>query len=247
MLSALLPLLQSSQALQQVLSPISTIMSAMIEIISPVLDELLTPLVGILKVIGVTLGKVLVPILKILTPVILLLANTFIWLYNKIFVPIANGLIELGTMIYNAIAKVWNWIADAINKTLGWAGVHITKMEELDAAAMKLEEIDMEDLVYGMGEDAAKAVGELAVREKESEGRMYGGAPSAAAAGYSAPSAEAAGYAAPTKPQQTMIFQPILKFEKTWIGDKKVLTDAVLDAYNEIRRRAGFATGGVMP
>lgn len=245
--SALLPLIQSSQALQQVLSPISTIMSAMIEVLSPILDELLMPLVGILKVIGVTLGKVLVPVLKALQPIIMFVAKAFVWLYNNIFLPIANALIDVFTTVYNTIAKIWNWIADTVNKWLGWAGVHLGKMEEMDAAAMKLEKIDMEDLVYGLGEGAAEAVGELAVREKESEGRMYGGAPSAAAAGYSAPSAEAAGYAAPTKPQQTMIFQPILKFEKTWIGDKKVLTDAVLDAYNEIRRRAGFATGGVMP
>ena len=169
--TALLPLLQSSEALLQVLSPISTILGAMMEILSPVLDELLIPLVGILKVIGITLGKMLVPVLKMLTPVIQMLATAFIWFYNKVIVPIANTLIDIAASIYNAIAKVWNWIADVINKTLGWAGIHISKMEEMDAAAMKLEEIDMADLVYGMGEDAAKTVGELAVREKESEGR----------------------------------------------------------------------------
>lgn len=245
-LSAFAQILGTSEALQKVLSPITTILEAMMEVLNPVLDELLTPLVGILKVIGITLGKMLVPVLKMLSPVILLLANAFIFLYNKAIVPIANTLIDIAVTIYNAIAKVWNWIADVINTTLGWAGVHITKMEEMDAAAMKLKEIDMADIVYGMGEEAAAAVGELAVKEKESEGRLYG-APTASEAGYSIPTAGEAGYTAPTAPARQIIFQPVLKFEKTWIGDKKILTDAVLDAFNEIRRRTGLATGGVLP
>ena len=65
----------------------------------PLIDSLLAPLVGILTILGQTLGQVLVPVLQLLAPVIDFIGRAFVWLYNNAIVPIGNAFIQLFTAL----------------------------------------------------------------------------------------------------------------------------------------------------
>jgi hypothetical protein len=126
----------SISSVMQILNPVQTILTAMFEVIEPVVNELLTPIVGILNVLGSALGDMLVPILEALSPVILALSEAFVWLYNNVIVPVGN-------LIYSMMATVWNGIAAAINFLLGWLGV---KLEYMDASLAVLDRITLNDV-----------------------------------------------------------------------------------------------------
>ncbi len=107
----------SLQNLLPLLSPLQTIFDAMMEVLGPVINNLLAPMVGILKIVGYLLGKILVPVLELLRPAIQFVAELFVWLFNKVLLPIGNGLIGLFNIIYNGFATFVNgilWLIDQI-------------------------------------------------------------------------------------------------------------------------------------
>lgn len=104
-------LFSSVSSINAILNPMSTIMTAMMEVLEPVINEVLSPLVGILTTVGTLFGNVLAPALQIITPIIRIVAEGFVWLYNKILVPIGNGFITVFNAIYNAVAWVYNKVA----------------------------------------------------------------------------------------------------------------------------------------
>jgi hypothetical protein len=107
----------------KIMDPIGTILSGIFEVIAPVVNELLAPLVGILRIVGNTIGLLLVPALKFLTPIIDFLTEAFLWLYNKAVVPLANGLILVMGTIKNGIIDVINGILSMIDNIniFGWS------------------------------------------------------------------------------------------------------------------------------
>ena len=114
-MSALDPLANSLQPILQIvlssnplLAALIPIVQAMVQTLQPVISSLLAPLMGILAIIGQTLGAVLAPVLKALSPIIELVGKAFVWLYNNVILPIANGLIWVFTAVQNAIAAVIN-------------------------------------------------------------------------------------------------------------------------------------------
>jgi len=111
-LGAFLPSVSNLIAL---LNPLQTIMSAAFEVLEPLLNNLLAPLVGILKIIGYTIGKLLAPALEILRPIIEAIATLFVWVYNKIIVPIYNGIMYVFNMIYNGFAAFVNAILEIVD------------------------------------------------------------------------------------------------------------------------------------
>lgn len=102
-------------SVQAIMNPLQTIIGAIMEVLGPVIDNLLGPLVGILKIVGYVIGKMLVPVLELLRPVIELIAALFVWLYNTIIMPIANGFIRIFNMIGNFFAGWINRLLDSIN------------------------------------------------------------------------------------------------------------------------------------
>ena len=118
-------LFTSLSSVSQILDPIGTILGSMFDVLGPLVDQMLAPIVGILKIVGEIMGKTLIPILNVLTPVIEALANIFIWFMNKIMVPVGNFVID----IWNGIAKVLNW-------ALGWAGVNIAYADHVAAVTL---------------------------------------------------------------------------------------------------------------
>jgi hypothetical protein len=107
--SALGGLISQFTSLQLLLDPVNTILQAMFDTLEPVINSLLAPLVGILTIIGNTLGQVLTPLLQVLAPVIQLVTDVFVWLYNNAIVPVANGFIYLFTFL-GALAKLIYYI-----------------------------------------------------------------------------------------------------------------------------------------
>ena len=109
-------MISSLSSVKAILSPFATILEGIMEVIGPVIDEVLAPLVGILKIIGNVIGSLLVPVIRLLTPIIEFIAQAFVWLYNKAIVPLANGFIWVINMIRIGFANVINGIIRAINR-----------------------------------------------------------------------------------------------------------------------------------
>jgi len=100
---------------QKILNPLQTIINAIMDVLGPVINELLAPLVGILEIVGKTIGAVLAPALQILQPVIEVISAMFIFLYNKVIRPVANFMIIAFNKIHNGFACFINGILDMID------------------------------------------------------------------------------------------------------------------------------------
>jgi hypothetical protein len=140
--NSLMSTVGSLSSIKSLLDPMSTILKGVMEVLEPVIDSILSPLVGILKIFGNVIGSVLAPVLQWLTPIIEFLGETFVWLYNKILMPVGNGLIYLFNVVYNGIAGVVNGIITAINFLLGWMGVDIGKVAYKDLTSGQMSAID---------------------------------------------------------------------------------------------------------
>jgi hypothetical protein len=82
-----------------------------------------------------------------LGPILEAVAKIFLWLYNEIFVPVGNFIIDIFVAIGNFIADIWNGIASAINFLLGWAGVNLGKMGKQDANSMHAKKISWDEMM----------------------------------------------------------------------------------------------------
>jgi len=139
----LAPLIQgftSMGSVMQILSPLQTIFQSILETIAPVVDSLLAPLIGILKIVGRVIGALIIPALKFLEPVIELISMGFILLYNFAIKPLANSIIWVISALYNTISTVVNSIIGALNHipfvNISW------RMSKMDAQSMYLKDID---------------------------------------------------------------------------------------------------------
>ncbi|NCC65640.1 MAG: hypothetical protein EOM15_13400, partial [Spirochaetia bacterium] len=102
-----LPVIASISSISALLNPLQTIVSAMLEVLEPVIDSVLGPLVGILRIVGKAFGMLIKPIIEMLIPSINLVADVFIWLYNNVFFYIGNTLITLFNWVFNGIAGIY--------------------------------------------------------------------------------------------------------------------------------------------
>jgi phage-related protein len=149
-------LISPLSSIKEILNPLQTIFSAMMDVLGPLINTILAPIVGILRIVGTTLGAMIAPILSALGPIIKIIGDAFVWLYNNVIRPFANAIIWVGNAIYNGIAK-------AINFLLGWLGVH---MEEKSMTAGQLAEITQTDLVTASAAGAGGTTGASARYEK---------------------------------------------------------------------------------
>jgi len=130
--NALQPILQIVLSANPLLAVLIPIVQAMVQTLEPVVSSLLAPLMGILAIIGQTLGAVLAPVLKWLSPIIELVGKAFVWLYNNVILPIANGLIWVFTAVQNAIAGVINaftWITGISAQYASYEDAKLQKIE----------------------------------------------------------------------------------------------------------------------
>lgn len=100
-----------------------TILMAMFDVIGPLIDDALSPLVGILVIVGQLLGAWLTPVIKALTPVVENLAMVFVDVYN-LLLPVFNWLGGQFTILANTmemVTRVFRFLWDILN----WFGAGI--------------------------------------------------------------------------------------------------------------------------
>ncbi|HSV56119.1 MAG TPA: hypothetical protein VLH39_03310, partial [Magnetospirillaceae bacterium] len=135
----------SGGAMGVVLELVSYVFQGISSVLGPVLNNLLEPLVGILTIVGETIGKLLLPVLELVSPIVKLIASVFVTVYNYVIVPIGNAIIYLFDMVYNAFAWLYNTISRILRvMTLGL--VRIGTIQYRDFEDNKLTRIDTADL-----------------------------------------------------------------------------------------------------
>ncbi len=135
-------------------NPIKTLLQGMMSVLSPLIDEVLAPIIGILRVVGNVLGQLLVPAFKILGLATEAIGRAFVWLYNWAIRPLGNFVIFLIVKVGNFFIGIMNAVIWALNKI---PFVNIRYVQKLSYENMKLEKISYADLVGAGGEGAAEA------------------------------------------------------------------------------------------
>jgi len=130
--NSLLGMITPLASIQSILNPMQTILQSAFAILEPFINSVIAPLRGILAIIGKTLGAVLAPVLKILSPIIELIGKAFVWLYNNIIRPIANGLIWIFTAVQNAIAAVINAFSWLTGISVQYASYEDAKLQKIE-------------------------------------------------------------------------------------------------------------------
>ena len=133
------------------------VLEGFIEIIGPILTSILAPLFGMLRVIGKFLGIVLTPLLRILEPILRPLIKAFLFMYNKVLVPIGNGLIFVFNLIYNAVAGFINGVS-ALVRIITFGAVDLGRTNYRSLNEGRLEKISETELAME-GRAALKAGG----------------------------------------------------------------------------------------
>lgn len=134
----------SLSSIKMIMDPLSIVFKAIFDVLKPIIDSLLRPLIGIFRIIGETIGKVLAPLLIQLSPIIELISKAFVFLYNYAIRPLANSIIWVISTIYNMVSNMVNAVIRALNNipfvNIGW------RMSTMDYDAMKLQKITESDL-----------------------------------------------------------------------------------------------------
>ncbi len=135
LLEDLLKLALEVENVQKLMSPFGTVLEGMFMILEPLLDSDLASGVDALLEMGMALGEVVAPFISIfgialsiaagimkvlIIPALQLVGAAFKWVNNYVIVPFGN-----------AIIWVVNAVIDGINSALGWLGVHINRLAEL--------------------------------------------------------------------------------------------------------------------
>tara|TARA_Y100000310_G_scaffold52084_1_gene47912 strand:+ start:206 stop:2206 length:2001 start_codon:yes stop_codon:yes gene_type:complete len=134
------------------LDPLGTIFAGMMDVLGPLVDQILAPLVGIFRIIGQTLGKVLAPVFKVLADVAKALAEIFVWLHNKVFRPVGNVMLAIFQAVGSFFTMIINAIIAVINFAVGWLVGNIRQIRVRGVTGGDIGEISI---------DAGSAAGEL--------------------------------------------------------------------------------------
>lgn len=123
------------QGVNAILNPVTTILTSMFEILEPVINDILSPIVGILGTLGTILASALLPILEGLSPVIEAVAEVFVWLYNNIILPVGNLLLKVIVFVANGLIDFVNLFKTKA-KQLAHISYTTTQLSEIDLADM---------------------------------------------------------------------------------------------------------------
>ncbi len=126
--NSFMSLLTSVDSVRMMLDPIDTILGATFEILTPLIDLILQPLIGALVIVGRMFGAVLTPVLQILAPVIALLTNVFVDAYNFLL-PVFNWVGRSFTSIANLVdmlIRPFEFLWDVLN----WLGACIATLAD---------------------------------------------------------------------------------------------------------------------
>lgn len=135
----LLPILQ---LVSSIITPLNTVLTEFLNFISDLL-ECISPLLQFVSTL-LQLFNPLMPILEAICAVLRILMKVITWLYNKILVPVINGIITIFTYVGNAfiwiykqIYKVLDWIKLPTSISISWSGIHVGWDSIADLIGMK--------------------------------------------------------------------------------------------------------------
>lgn len=144
------PLVSSLSSVMMIMDPIGTILQGVMDVLGPLIDSLLQPLIGILTIVGQTIGKILAPALELLKPIIDAVAKLFVFLYNYVVRPVYNTIMTVFNGIYNAFAAFVNGILALVDAI---PFVNVGRVEYRDTDYGHLDKITLEG-VNDAGESA---------------------------------------------------------------------------------------------
>jgi len=127
-------LLGSLGSIKAVMDPLGTILGKVFDVIGPMIDQVIQPLMSAFDTIAVVIGEILTPIFKALTPIFVIISNALMSLImpilNQLSVPLAivAALFEILTPIMKAnaialeiltspikyIGDLFKWVAEVI-------------------------------------------------------------------------------------------------------------------------------------
>ena len=168
------PLIGSVLGLTASFNPIMLIVTAvgwalegLMEVLGPLIEDVLTPLAGIFRIIGKIVGQMWAPVFEVLGPIIEAVGKVFVWLYNKVIRPVGNAMISIFNIAFNAVAAVANgfiWIYNLLRR----------KSKHLDYIEYRgLKEGHMGELTYEDVEQAGKATLGTTDTERYGAGASY--------------------------------------------------------------------------
>ena len=133
--TSIIPMITSFKSVNSLLNPLTTILSGVMNVLSPLIDKVLAPLNGVLTLIGQVVGKILAPVFQGLSVVTEYLGKGFIWLYNKAIVPVGNFLIKGVNMLANVFIGIVNAVISALN-FIPFVNISKANYRSLDAGAL---------------------------------------------------------------------------------------------------------------
>jgi len=149
-ITPLMGMIGGMRQFQQILQPAQVIAEAMFAVLQPFIAELLNPLVGILQILGQTLGAVLIPLLQMLMPIINLIGAAFVFVYNSLLRPVITALYTAFGMLRNALLNLFNTVSAVVAKlSLGIIDLGQVEVPNLTEEIQNLfPEIDLGSLAY---------------------------------------------------------------------------------------------------
>lgn len=145
MANAAMKAVEAGDPLAAVIEILNLVLGGIFVVLAPVVDSLLVPFFGMLRVLGKFIGLVLAPLLKALEPILRPLIKAFLFLYNNVLVPVGNGLIIMFNLIHNAIAGFINGVSSLVRRiTFGAVDLGHSSYKSLTEG--KLERISEQEL-----------------------------------------------------------------------------------------------------
>lgn len=109
-ISSFVTMVMSLKSVNAIINWSATIASAMLQVLGPLIDTALKPVVGLLVALAKIVAEALIPILTALTPIIEGLTNFIVWVWNNILRHVFNGLMLIFVTAFNVIMEVLDTI-----------------------------------------------------------------------------------------------------------------------------------------
>ncbi len=113
--SVLVGAIASAGPVVALFSALSIVTSGMMEVLEPIIKNLLDPLIGALRIFGNMIGQVLFPIFQTFAPIIEAFAQIFIWVSNYILRPVFNALYANFTLLTNVFLNFADLVKSIID------------------------------------------------------------------------------------------------------------------------------------
>jgi hypothetical protein len=133
LMSAFSSLTGNIASINILLDPLKVIFDAMFQTLAPMVNQILQPIIGILVILGQTIGQILMPVLLFLAPIIEAVAKGFAWFYNAVIMPIGNFIFKVFTWVGNLILNFGQVIGFLVTHPIWeWGGAGKAATHELD-------------------------------------------------------------------------------------------------------------------